>query len=108
MIWTTPANVMPWVGLYICVASLVCTLAMAADVFRGFRQRKLWFPCIFFTINSVSITVIAISTKLPMDLSTDNSDRLGIGAKFVSIMFFVTMLANFLPTLGLMNDKELR
>ncbi|KAL7617140.1 hypothetical protein Lser_V15G01824 [Lactuca serriola] len=100
MTWTTPADAMPRVGLYICAASLVCTLAIAADVFRGFRKRKLCFPCRFFTIIDVSITVITISTKLPLNLSTNNSDRLGIGAKFVSIMFLV-------PTLGLMNDKEL-
>ncbi|CAH1442201.1 unnamed protein product [Lactuca virosa] len=104
----SPEDAMPWVGVYISVASLVCTLAMAADVFQGFRQRKLWFPCRLFTINSVSITLIAISTKLTVDLSNDISRNLEIIlAKSVSIMFLATMLANFLPSLGLMNDKEL-
>ncbi|KAL7618589.1 hypothetical protein Lser_V15G01832 [Lactuca serriola] len=108
MTWTSPEEAMPWVGLYICAASLVCTLAMAADVYRGFRQRKLWFPCRFFTINSASVTLIAISTKLPVDLSADMSDDFQeILAKSVSIIFLFTMLANFLPSLGLMNDKEL-
>ncbi|XP_023743142.1 uncharacterized protein LOC111891314 [Lactuca sativa] len=108
MKWTSPTDAMPWVGLYISVASLVCTLAMAADVFQGFRQRKLWFPCRFFTINSASLTLIAISTKLPVDLSADMSDDFHeILAKSVSIIFLFTMLANFLPSLGLMNDKEL-
>nr|KAJ0226027.1 hypothetical protein LSAT_V11C100019240 [Lactuca sativa] len=103
----TPADAMPWVGLYIALASLICTLAMAADLFRGFRQRKLWFPCRFFTINSTSITLITISTKIPVDLSTDISDSLVQVAKLISIAFLVTMLANVLPSLGLMNDKEL-
>nr|KAJ0226483.1 hypothetical protein LSAT_V11C100019270 [Lactuca sativa] len=108
MAWTSPEEAMPWVGLYICAASLVCTLAMAADVYRGFRQRKLWFPCRFFTINSASVTLIAISTKLPVDLSADMSDDFQeILAKSVSIIFLFTMLANFLASLGLMNDKEL-
>ncbi|CAH1442190.1 unnamed protein product [Lactuca virosa] len=107
MAWTSPEEAMPWVGLNICAASLVCTLAMAADVFRGFQQWKLWFPCRFFTINSVSITLIAISMKLSVDLSTTLADDQDIGAKYVSIIFLVTMLANFLPSLGLMNDKEL-
>ncbi|KAL7617145.1 hypothetical protein Lser_V15G01822 [Lactuca serriola] len=106
MTWTSPTDAMPWVGLYICAASLVCTLAMAADVYRGFQQWKLWFPCRFFTINSVSITLIAISTKLPVDLSSALTGH-EIEAKFVSITFLVIMLANFLPSLGLMNDKEL-
>ncbi|KAL7618584.1 hypothetical protein Lser_V15G01839 [Lactuca serriola] len=107
MAWTSPADAMPWVGLYICVASLVCTLAMVADVFRGFGQWKLWFPCRFFTINAASITLIAISTKLLVDLSTNLSDDHENIAKFVSICFLVAMLANILPSLGLMNDKEL-
>ncbi|CAH1442186.1 unnamed protein product [Lactuca virosa] len=107
MTWTSPSDAMPWVGLYICLASLVCTLAMVADVFRGFGQWKLWFPCRFFTINAASITLIAISTKLPVDLSTNVSDDHENAAKVVSIIFLVTMLANFLPSLGLMNDKEL-
>ncbi|CAH1424107.1 unnamed protein product [Lactuca virosa] len=93
MTWTSPEEAMPWVGLYICVASLVCTLAMVADVYRGFRQRKLWFPCRFFTIDSASITVIAISTKLPVDLSSNMSDDFHeILAKSVSIIFLFTIV----------------
>ncbi|KAI3738758.1 hypothetical protein L2E82_28896 [Cichorium intybus] len=107
MDWESPADAMPWVGLYVSVASLVCTLAMAADAFHGFREWKLWFPCRFFTINAVSITLIAIAMKLPVDLTTDVSDGLDRTAKFLSIVFLVSMLANFLPSLGLMNDKEL-
>nr|KAJ0226828.1 hypothetical protein LSAT_V11C100027010 [Lactuca sativa] len=107
MDWESPSDAMPWVGLYVGVASLVCTLAMAADLFQGFRQWKLWFPCRFFTINAVSITLIAIAMKLPVDLTTDVSQGLDTTAKFLSIVFLVAMLANFLPSLGLMNDKEL-
>ncbi|KAL4560018.1 hypothetical protein LXL04_032166 [Taraxacum kok-saghyz] len=102
MAQTDPEDAIPWVGLYVFLASLVCTLAMAADVFTGFRQRKLWFPCRFFTINAASITLIAIATKLPVDLSTDMS-----ASKSIGIIFLVTMIANFLPSLGLMNEKEL-
>ncbi|KAJ0687435.1 hypothetical protein HanPSC8_Chr11g0498831 [Helianthus annuus] len=89
-----PAEVMlPWVGLYVAVASLICTLAMAADAVQAVWQWKL---------NAATITLIAIAMKLPVDLSTE----LFYG-KYVSIFFLVTMLANFLPSLGLMDDKEL-
>nr|XP_043623685.1 uncharacterized protein LOC122595399 [Erigeron canadensis] len=109
-----PEDAVPWVGLYVCLASLVCTLAMAADAFQGFRKRKIWFPCRFFTLNAASITVIAIAMKLPVDLTTikpnlstvmHNTDD--VNAKVSSILFLITMLANFLPSFGLMNDREL-
>ncbi|KAL4560298.1 hypothetical protein LXL04_032448 [Taraxacum kok-saghyz] len=102
MDWESPADAMPWVGLYVFLASLICTLAMAADVYQGFRQWKLWFPCRFFTMNAASITLIGIAMKPPVDLSTDISHT-----KIISLFFMLTMFANFLPSLGLMDDKEL-
>ncbi|KAD3337650.1 hypothetical protein E3N88_33170 [Mikania micrantha] len=93
---------LPWVGMYTVVASLICMIAMAADAIVSIRQWKLWFPNRFFTLNAATITVIAIAMKLPVDLSTDI-----VFTKGVSVFFLVTMLANFLPSLGLMDDREL-
>ncbi|KAI3696656.1 hypothetical protein L6452_29108 [Arctium lappa] len=107
MTWNSPKDAMPWVGLYVGASSLICTLAMAADVFQGFRQWKLWFPCRFFTINAASITLIAVSMKLPVDLTTDMTSYNEQDAKNLGIVFLFTMLANFLPSLGGMDDKEL-
>ncbi|GKF91759.1 hypothetical protein Tco_0275460, partial [Tanacetum coccineum] len=70
----TTEDAMPWVGLYVAGASLACTLAMAADAFQGFRKWKLWFPNKFFVLNTVSITLIAIAMKLPVDLNTNMSN----------------------------------
>ncbi|PWA72047.1 hypothetical protein CTI12_AA274050 [Artemisia annua] len=124
----SPKDAMPWVGLYVAGASLACTLAMTADALQGFRQWKLWFPNKFFALNTVSITLIAIAMKLPVDLTTSTTEKpplnviySGVGysgkvrlinegdwnAKMVSIAFLLTMLANLLPSLGLMDDKEL-
>ncbi|XP_076928232.1 uncharacterized protein LOC143592123 [Bidens hawaiensis] len=82
---------------------------MAVDAIEGIRKQKLRFPCKFFTINAASITLIAIAMKLPVDLTTDMSDvgYIGFMAKEGSLIFLLTMLANFLPSLGLMSDKEL-
>ncbi|GJV47569.1 hypothetical protein Tco_1437781 [Tanacetum coccineum] len=71
-------DAMPWVGLYVAGASLACTLAMAADAFQGFRKWKLWY-----------------------------SYYEGTEGKIAGIIFLFAMLANFLPSLGLMDDKEL-
>ncbi|KAL8214557.1 hypothetical protein R6Q57_004006 [Mikania cordata] len=99
----TAAEVMlPWVGLYVAIASLICVIAMTADVLQAIWQWKLWFPNSFFTLNAATITLIAIAMKPPVDLSTHVSST-----KSVGFCFLVTMLANFLPSLGLMDDKEL-
>ncbi|KAK1433081.1 hypothetical protein QVD17_09987 [Tagetes erecta] len=56
------------IGIYIAFASLLCTLAMVADLVHAIRARKLWFPCKYFTLNAASLFVIAVAIKLPMDL----------------------------------------
>ncbi|XP_077242975.1 uncharacterized protein LOC143883515 [Tasmannia lanceolata] len=66
---------LPWIGLYIAGASLVCSFAMAMDTFFGFHRRKLWFPCKFFSLNATSLTFLSIATKLPVDLNTSMPRR---------------------------------
>ncbi|KAK2977779.1 hypothetical protein RJ640_029975 [Escallonia rubra] len=61
---------MLWIGIYVAAVSLVCSLAMAADAYQGFRQRKLWFPSKFFGLNAASLTLLAVAMKLPVDLSS--------------------------------------
>ncbi|KAL0341508.1 UNVERIFIED_CONTAM: hypothetical protein Scaly_1813400 [Sesamum calycinum] len=61
---------MPWIGVYVGAASLICTLAMAADTFHGFRSKKHWFPSKFFSLNATSLTLLAVAMKLPVDLTT--------------------------------------
>ncbi|KAK9068387.1 hypothetical protein SSX86_012500 [Deinandra increscens subsp. villosa] len=109
MVWTSSKDAMPWVGLYVSVASLICTFAMGADAIHAIWRWKLWFPNNFFTLNASTLTLIAIAMKLPVDLSTDASVCGGsiIDVKIIGIIFLVTMLANFLPSLGLMDGQEL-
>ncbi|KAI3714110.1 hypothetical protein L1987_72700 [Smallanthus sonchifolius] len=98
---------MLWIGLYIAVASLLCVLAMAADLFHGFRNKKLWFPSKYFTLNVASIMVITTAMKLPVDLNDPmpgDGDQL---AKLASMPFMSTMIANLMPSLASMDDKQL-
>ncbi|KAI3812197.1 hypothetical protein L1987_16904 [Smallanthus sonchifolius] len=98
---------MLWIGLYIAVASLLCVLAMAADLFHGFRNKKLWFPSKYFTLNVASIMVITTAMKLPVDL---NNPMPGVGdqlTKLASMPFMSTMIANLMPSLASMDDKQL-
>ncbi|KAK6148363.1 hypothetical protein DH2020_019275 [Rehmannia glutinosa] len=98
---------MPWIGLYIASASAVCTLAMAADAFNGFRCKKLWFPCKYFSLNAVSLTLLAVAMKLPMDLNTILLYKSDWLAKLGSLVFLSTAMANFITSLGFMSDKEI-
>ncbi|EYU18764.1 hypothetical protein ABFS82_09G049400 [Erythranthe guttata] len=92
---------MPWIGLYIATASLVCTVAMAADASIGFRSKKLWFPCKYFTLNAFSLTLLAATMKLPLDLTSftiQDDDKL---ARISSLVFMSTAIANFMTSLHL-------
>ncbi|KAL0356140.1 UNVERIFIED_CONTAM: hypothetical protein Sradi_4060900 [Sesamum radiatum] len=100
-------EVMPWIGLYIAVASAVCTLAITADVFNGIRSKKPWFPCKYFSLNATSLTILGVAMKLPMDLNTllvRESDGL---ARLSSLVFMSMAMANFMSSLGSMEDREI-
>ncbi|KAG8378837.1 hypothetical protein BUALT_Bualt07G0026300 [Buddleja alternifolia] len=95
------------IGMYVAAASLVCTLAMAADTFNGFRSKKYWFPSKYFSLNATSLTLLAVVMKLPVDLTTrmyTATDRL---AKVSSLVFMSTAMANFFTSLGSMGDKDI-
>ncbi|KAK6148369.1 hypothetical protein DH2020_019281 [Rehmannia glutinosa] len=98
---------MPWIGLYIASASASARLAMAADAFNGFRCKKLWFPCKYFSLNAVSLTLLAVAMKLPMDLNTILLYKSDWLAKLGSLVFLSTAMAYFITSLGFMSDKEI-
>ncbi|KAI3782790.1 hypothetical protein L2E82_12846 [Cichorium intybus] len=98
---------LPWIGIYIALASLFCIVAMVADLLHGFHNRKLWFPCKYFTLNAASLTVIAVTIKLPMDLTNLMPGDVDRTAKLGSLSFMCTIMANLLPSLATMGSKEL-
>ncbi|CAK9173204.1 unnamed protein product [Ilex paraguariensis] len=98
---------MPVIGLYVAAASLVCTLAMAADVIHGFRHKKLWFPCKFFTVNAASLTILAVAMKLPVDLTSAMEGYLDQLAKLISNVFMTTVMGNFLTSFASMDDNTI-
>ncbi|MCD9646795.1 hypothetical protein HAX54_036978 [Datura stramonium] len=98
---------MPWIGIYIAAASAACALAMAMDVLHGLRHRKLWFPCKFFSLNATTLTLLAVATKLSVDLNTSMPRRQDQLTKLSSAALICTVIANFMPSLGLVENKEL-
>ncbi|KAL7139640.1 hypothetical protein ABFS83_09G066700 [Erythranthe nasuta] len=98
---------MPWIGLYIAAASAVCTLAMAADTLRGFWSRRFWFPCKYFSLNAFTLTLLAVTMKLPLDLTsltTSVNDNL---ARVSSLVLMSTAMANFMTSLGSMTNHDI-
>ncbi|XP_030469384.2 uncharacterized protein LOC115687841 [Syzygium oleosum] len=98
---------MPWIGIYIAAASLACAVAMAADAAVGFRYRRPWFPSRYFALNATSLSVIAVAVKLSVDLNTPMPRRQDQLAKLSSSVLICTVMANSMPSLGAMENKEL-
>ncbi|XP_024995348.1 uncharacterized protein LOC112528557 [Cynara cardunculus var. scolymus] len=98
---------MVWIGIYIAIASGFCILAMAADLFHGFRNRKYWIPCKYFSLNAASITVVAVAMKLPVDLSSSMPGEVDQAAKLGSLAFMCIMIANLMLSLASMDNKTL-
>ena len=98
---------MLWIGIYITLASMFCIVAMVADLLHGLQYRKLWFPCKYFTLNTASLSVIAVAIKLPVDLNNPMTGSVDHAAKLGSIAFMCTMMANLLPSLSTMDNKQL-
>ncbi|KAG8379325.1 hypothetical protein BUALT_Bualt07G0076600 [Buddleja alternifolia] len=83
---------MPWIALYIAAASLVCTLAMAADIINGFRQKMLWFPSKYFSVTATSLTLLAVAMKLPTDLNTNLFYQEDWFSKLTGLIFMSTAM----------------
>ncbi|WJX65356.1 hypothetical protein P8452_50029 [Trifolium repens] len=97
---------MPWIGIYIATASLLCLISMSADLIKGFKAHKLWFPCKYFCLNATSLTIIAVTVKLSVDLNTPMPHRHDQLAKLASSAIICTIMANSMPSLGLTQNRE--
>ncbi|XP_076896349.1 uncharacterized protein LOC143549308 [Bidens hawaiensis] len=80
---------------------------MALDALHGFRYKKFWFPCKFFSLNATTLTVIAIAIKFSVDLNAAMPRRQDQLAKVSSSAFICMVMGNLLPSLGTMEDTEL-
>lgn len=98
---------LPWIGLYAAAGSLICTLSMAADAFHGVRSKKFWFPCKFFSLNAMTLTLLAVGMKLTVDLNTPMEGTNDQLSKLSSTIFVSTAMGNCLTSLGTMDDQEM-
>ncbi|KAL5972269.1 hypothetical protein ACLOJK_041960 [Asimina triloba] len=79
---------------------------MSIDYFQGFRHRKVWFPCKLFSLNATSLTLLAIATKLPVDLSTPMPSAQEQFSKLSGTSFLCVAMGHFMPSIGAMEDSQ--
>ncbi|KAK9152842.1 hypothetical protein Sjap_000322 [Stephania japonica] len=96
----------PVIGLYVAGANLVCLLLIALDMYAGFRDRKRWLPCRLFSINSLTLTLIAIATKLPVDLTTSMPSSQDQLSKLTGTIFICVCMGFLMPSLGSGTEPE--
>ncbi|KAK9081247.1 hypothetical protein Syun_030610 [Stephania yunnanensis] len=95
------------IGLYITGATCVCLLLMLYDIFNAFRQRKPWIPCQFFTINSFTLSLLSVATKLPVDLTTSMPSAYDQLSKLCGTSLMCISIGFFRPSIVNMNESEL-
>ncbi|KAK9081254.1 hypothetical protein Syun_030617 [Stephania yunnanensis] len=89
---------MPAIGLYMAVATLVCLILMLCDIFNAIRQKKPWIPCRFFVLNSFTLTLLSIATKLPSDLTTSMPSACDQLSKLCGTSLMCISIAFFMPS----------
>ncbi|KAK9138131.1 hypothetical protein Sjap_008725 [Stephania japonica] len=96
----------PVIGLYIAGATLVCLSLIVADLVNAFRRRMFWVPCRFFTLNSFTLTVVGVVTKIPVDLTTSMPGGQDQLAKLYGTGLLFIFMVLFLPSIGYMSASE--
>ncbi|KAK9160008.1 hypothetical protein Syun_006349 [Stephania yunnanensis] len=96
----------PLIGLYVTGATLVCLLFILLDVFAGFRYRKKWLPCRFFSLNSVTLTLLSIAVKLPLDLTSSMPRVQDQLSKITGTSLVCICMGFFMPSLGTCRESE--
>ncbi|KAK9141166.1 hypothetical protein Scep_010847 [Stephania cephalantha] len=96
----------PIIGLYIAIATLVCFFSILFDVISGFRNRNRWLPCRFFSLNSVTLTLLAIAAKIPVDLMTKMPSAHDQLSKLTGTALICICMGFMMPSLGINRGSE--
>ncbi|KAK9160102.1 hypothetical protein Syun_006443 [Stephania yunnanensis] len=96
----------PVIGLYIAGATLVCLSLIVGDLVNAFRSRLFWVPCRFFSMNSFTLTVVGVVTKIPVDLTTPMPDGQDQLAKIYGTSLLFIFMVLFIPSVGKMTASE--
>ncbi|KAK9138875.1 hypothetical protein Sjap_009469 [Stephania japonica] len=96
----------PIIGLYITGASLVCLLLMLCDIYFAIRRKARHIPCRLFSLNSVTLTLLAIVAKLPVDLTTYMPSARDQLSKLAGTSVTCICIGFMAPSLGSSKNSE--
>ncbi|KAK9134645.1 hypothetical protein Syun_013975 [Stephania yunnanensis] len=97
---------MPVIGLYIAAATSVCFILILLDIIAGLRSKKQWLPCRFFSLNSVTLSLLSIVAKLPVDLTTAMPSPEDQLSKLTSTTLICICMGFLMPSLGTSRPSE--
>ncbi|KAK9103299.1 hypothetical protein Sjap_020553 [Stephania japonica] len=86
------------ISLYVAGATLVCLLFITLDVHAGFRNRKRRLPCCLSSLNSATLAVLAVATKLPVDLTSSMPSALDQLSKLTGTTFICIYMGFLVPS----------
>ncbi|KAK9138298.1 hypothetical protein Sjap_008892 [Stephania japonica] len=98
---------MPAIGLDIAGATLVCLVLIVFDVVNAIRERKPWIPCRLFALNSFTLTLLSVATKLPVDLTTSMPSAYDQLSKLCGTALICVSIGLFRISIVNMNESEL-
>ncbi|KAL5723993.1 hypothetical protein ACHQM5_007314 [Ranunculus cassubicifolius] len=91
----------PAIGLYITAGSAVCMLFMLFDIVSAFHQRKhRWMPCRLFSLNSVTLTLLSICSKISLDITSQMPSAYDQLAKLTGTTLICVSMCFFHPSIG--------
>ncbi|KAK9085295.1 hypothetical protein Sjap_025706 [Stephania japonica] len=96
----------PLIGLYTAGATSVCLILILCDIISSFRRKTRYVPCKLFSLNSATLTLLAIASKLPVDLTTympSVSDQL---SKLTGTTVVCLSIAFLMPSLAINGETE--
>ncbi|XP_043697144.1 uncharacterized protein LOC122647915 [Telopea speciosissima] len=97
----------PLIGLYIAAATLVCFFCITFDLVNGlFIRKKPFVPCKLFPMNAFTMTVLALATKLPVDLTASMPRAEDQLSKLTGTALLCISLGFYMPSLGTMGTSE--
>ncbi|XP_042478140.1 uncharacterized protein LOC122059428 [Macadamia integrifolia] len=107
LVTTLYGSPVPLIGLYIAAATLVCFFCMTFDLVYGlFIRKRPFLPCKLFSMNSFTMTVLAVATKIPVDLTTSMPRAEDQLSKLTGTALLCTSLGFYMPSLGTMGTSE--